>query len=229
MTQAQAARQTVQIDVISDVMCPWCYIGKRHLEMAAEALEEIDVEIHWRPYQLDPTLPQEGKDRREYLNDKFGGEDRAGEIYQRVQDAGMEAGIDFKFDAIAVSPNTLDAHRLIRWAGGQGVDAQNAIVDRLFQLYFLEGANIGDTQVLADAAAECGLDGALVSQLLEGDQDKDAVQNEISTAQQMGVTGVPCFILDKRFAVMGAQPPASLAQVIRQAIAERSDEAQYQQ
>ena len=229
MTDSQAARQTVQIDVISDVMCPWCYIGKRHLEMAAEALEEVDVEIHWRPYQLDPTLPPEGKDRRQYLDEKFGGEERAREIYQRVHDAGMEAGIDFRFDAIAVSPNTLDAHRLIMWAGGQGAEVQNALVDRLFRLYFLEGANVGDTQVLADAATECGLDGELVKELLEGDQDKDSVRNEIATAQQMGVTGVPCFILDKRFAVMGAQPPATLAQVIRQAIAERQDEAQYTQ
>lgn len=224
-----AMDRKIHIDVISDVMCPWCYIGKRNLEAAAEALEDVDLEIVWRPYQLDPTLPPEGKDRQQYLSEKFGGEERAQTLYQRVHDAGMEAGIDFKFDAIAVSPNTMDAHRLIRWAGGQGEEIQNLLVDRLFRLYFLEGANIGDHQVLADAASEVGLDGKIVLELLETDRDKDAIQQEIASAQQMGVTGVPCFIIDRRFAVMGAQPPAALVQAIRQALGDAAEEAQYQQ
>ena len=222
-----AAANKIHIDVISDVMCPWCYIGKRNLEAADEALEDVDLEVVWRPYQLDPTLPPQGKNRQQYLSEKFGGEDRARELYERVHDAGMDAGIDFRFDAIAVSPNTLDAHRLIMWAGGQGESIQNKLVDRLFRLYFLEGANIGDHQVLADAATAVGLDAEVVLELLETDRDKDTVRQEIASAQQMGVTGVPCFIIDRRIAVMGAQPPAALVQAIRQALGDAAEEAEY--
>ncbi|MCB1449937.1 MAG: DsbA family oxidoreductase [Nitratireductor sp.] len=221
--------RTIDIDVISDVMCPWCYIGKKNLEAAAGELGDITLNIHWRPYQLDPTLPPEGKDRRKYLEDKFGGPEKARDIYKRVEDAGKAAGIDFRFQAIEVSPNTLDAHRLIRWAGGQGSDIQSKLVSRLFELYFLEGGNIGDHEVLALAAEKAGMDGALVRRLLATDADRDAVEAEIRQAQSMGVTGVPCFIVDRRYAVMGAQPANVLAQAIRQADAENREEAEYSQ
>lgn len=221
--------RTMDIDIISDVMCPWCYIGKKNLENAISGITDIKLNIHWRPYQLDPTLPPEGKDRRKYLEDKFGGPEKARDIYKRVEDAGKAAGIDFRFQAIEVSPNTLDAHRVIRWAGGQGDETQSKLVNRLFELYFLEGGNIGDHEVLAGAAELAGMDGALVRRLLASDADRDAVEAEIHQAQSMGVTGVPCFIVDRRYAVMGAQPSEVLAQAIRQADAENREEAEYSQ
>ena len=220
-----AQTRTIEVDVVSDVMCPWCYIGKKNLEAAVQALEDIDVAINWRPFQLDPTLPAEGKERRQYLEEKFGRGEGAKDIYRRIEDAGQAVGIDFRFGAIGVSPNTLDAHRLIRWAGGVGREVQERIVNRLFELYFLEGGNIGDHRLLVAVAEDAGMDGALVRELLAGDSDKEAVQREIATAQQMGITGVPCFIIDQRYAVSGAQPPEILAQAIRQASAERDRNA----
>ena len=205
---------TITVDVVSDVMCPWCYIGKKNLEAARKLVGETKLEIRWHPFQLDPTLPAEGKDRRQYLADKFGGDVRARDIYARVEQAGEAAGIDFAFERIKVSPNTLNAHRLIRWAGGQGPEVQDRVVDRLFQLYFEEGANIGDVEVLADAGASAGMDRALLAELLASDADKEAVEQQIRNAQAMGVSGVPCFIFGRKYAVMGAQPSQKIAEAI---------------
>lgn len=215
----------VRIDIVSDVMCPWCYIGKRRLEQALDTLENEHVEIRWRPYQLDPTLPPEGRDRKEYLEKKFGGPEQAKEIYQRIEAAGHEENLDFNFAGIEVSPNTIDAHRVIRWAINEGEAVQGKLVERLFELYFIEGANIGDHDVLADAAREAGMDGAVVAALLATDRDKDEVQEEIAVAQRMGVTGVPCFILNNKYAVVGAQDPAHLAEAIRQTAQEAAGAA----
>ncbi|MEL7272555.1 MAG: DsbA family oxidoreductase [Pseudomonadota bacterium] len=211
----------VQIDVVSDVMCPWCFIGKRRLERALEQLKDVEVAINWRPYQLDATLPPEGKDRRDYLETKFGGPERAKEIYGRIEQAGRDEGLDFKFEAIAVSPNTLDAHRVIRWALNEGSKAQGALVEILFRKFFMEGENIGLHDVLTAAADEAGMDGSIVSALLATDQDKEAVTQEIGIAQQMGVSGVPCFIIDQKYAVMGAQEPENIAGAVREALAQR--------
>ena len=207
--------EPIAIDIVSDVMCPWCFIGKRNLEAAISTLDGIDVSLHWRPYQLDPTLPKEGKDREAYLADKFGGIERANELYQNVVNAGAAAGIPFDFDAIRVSPNTLDAHRLIHWAGGQGEEVQDRVVERLFSMYFLEGRNIGNDDTLIEAAADAGMDREIVSGLLSGDADREAVRSSIAQAQSMGVRGVPFFILDQRYAISGAQPPAAMAEAIR--------------
>lgn len=210
----------IHIDVVSDVMCPWCFIGKRRFEKALQAVgEEVDVEVHWRPFQLDPTLPPGGKDRDAYLSEKFGGIERARELYRTIEQAGAEEGIPFRFDAIAVSPNTLDAHRLIRWAQSAGDSVQDQVVERLFELFFLEGANIADHAVLIGVAREAGMDAAIVESLLAGDADREAVTQEIALAQQMGVTGVPCFILDNKYAVVGAQSPDAIADAIRQVAA----------
>ena len=212
----------IQLDIISDVMCPWCFIGKRRLEKALDDLDpDIDVHIQWRPYQLDPTLPSEGKDRDTYLAEKFGGIEQARSLYQNIANAGDLEGIPFSFEAIKVSPNTLDAHRLIRWAQNAGEGAQDRVVERLFELYFLEGKNIGDHAVLLDVAKECGLDAVIVESLLATDSDRDAVSQEIAVAQQMGVTGVPCFIIDNKYAVMGAQDPQTIAGAISQAAEEK--------
>ena len=207
----------LQIDVVSDVMCPWCYIGKRRLEKALTMVEGIEIEVHWRPFQLDPTIPSEGRDRREYLNKKFGGKERAKVIYSRIEDAGKDEGLEFDFKAITISPNTIDAHRLIRWSMNEGNKVHNALVERLFQLYFSEGGNVGDHKVLIDAAEYAGMDGSIVTALLATDKDRDAVEKEIATAQQMGVSGVPCFIIDNKYAVMGAQEPTAIVDAIKQA------------
>lgn len=213
-------RKTIEVDVISDVMCPWCYIGKTNLDKAIAEADDIDVIVRWRPYQLDATLPKEGLDRATYLNNKFGGEERAQEIYSRIREAGKSLGIDFNFDAMKVSPNTLDAHRVILWAGGQSPQIQDKLVERLFEVFFLEGGNIGDDAVLADAAKKAGMDPKIVDALLKGENDRERVSSEIEHAREMGVTGVPCFIIDNKFAVMGAQPPDQLVGAFRHAIAE---------
>lgn len=216
----QPQRRSIAIDIVSDAVCPWCYIGKRNLEAALADLPELDVEVRWRPYQLDATIPPEGVDRQAYLQRKFGA--RVGEIYGRVKDAGAAAGIPFAFEDIGRSPNTLDAHRLIRWAASAG--AQDAVVERLFRDFFIEGKDIGDRNVLIAAAQACGMDGAIVADLLAGDSDKESVREEIASAQNIGVTGVPFFILDGKFALPGAQPPDVLKRAIGKAL-EKSAEA----
>ncbi len=208
------------IDVISDVVCPWCFIGKRRLEQAVAAAA-IPVAIRWRPYQLDPTIPPEGKSRRDYMAAKFGSAERIRQIHERLEAAGAGEGIGFAFDRIAVSPNTLDAHRLLRWAGQANVE--EAVVEALFRAYFLEGRDIGDHAVLADIAASAGMDrDALLARLI-GDEDRAAVREEIEAAQRMGVTGVPTFILAGRYAVVGAQPAESLAEALGRAAARLHD------
>lgn len=214
----------VELDVISDVMCPWCYIGKRRLEKALAMLDDIEVEIRWRPYQLDATLPPEGKDRQKYLEDKFGGPEQARDIYKRIEDAGELEGIDFAFDKIKVAPNTLNAHRLIRWAANGGEEAQQQIVERLFELFFTEGANIGDPAILLEAAEKIGMNVEIMEKLLPTDADREEVKNEIAAAQKMGVTGVPCFVINNKYAVMGAQEPATIAEAIKNAAAEMKEE-----
>lgn len=214
-TEADTGR--LQIDVVSDVMCPWCYIGQKRLDAAMQSLPDLPVEVRWRPFQLDPTLPEGGKDRRTYLNEKFGGEERAQSIYANIKAAGDADGIDFDFDAISVSPNTLDAHRIIRWAGALGSDVQDNVVRRLFALFFEQGVNIGEHDVLISVAGDCGMDASIVESLLATDADIDAVKSEIATASRMGITGVPCFVIDNKYAVMGAQDPGALADAIRNA------------
>jgi predicted DsbA family dithiol-disulfide isomerase len=213
---------SLSIDVVSDVVCPWCYIGLKRLDMALASVDDVAVAVNWRPYQLDATIPANGTDRKQYMLAKFGSEERLAEIHARVAEAGREAGIAFAFDAISVSPNTLDAHRVIRWAGTEGPEIQSNLVRRLFALYFEEGRNIGDHAVLIEAARESGMDGAVVETLLASNADGDAVKEEIETAAQMGVRGVPCYLLEGRYAIMGAQEPPVLADAIRQVAAAKA-------
>ncbi|MFA6154697.1 DsbA family oxidoreductase [Mesorhizobium sp.] len=213
---------TVTVDVVSDVVCPWCFIGQKRLDKAIAAIDDVEVHIRWRPFQLDPTVPPQGKDRREYMLAKFGSDERIREIHARIEPLGEAEGISFAFDAIKVAPNTLDAHRLIRWAGAAGEAVQNRLVRRLFQLNFEEGANIGDHAVLVEAAREAGMDASVVETLLPTDADVEAVRTEIATASRMGVTGVPCFLLEGKYAVMGAQDADTLADAIRQVAAAKT-------
>ncbi|MER9680989.1 DsbA family protein [Mesorhizobium sp. M0184] len=212
---------SITVDVVSDVVCPWCFIGQKRLDKAIAAVD-IDVHIRWRPFQLDPTIPPEGKNRRDYMVAKFGSEQRIREIHARIEPLGEAEGISFAFDAIKVAPNTLDAHRLIRWAGTAGEAIQNRLVRRLFQLNFEEGANLGDHAVLIEAAREAGMDASVVETLLPTDADVEAVRSEIATASRMGISGVPCFLLEGKYAVMGAQDADTLADALRQVAAAKA-------
>ncbi len=207
---------SISVDVVSDVVCPWCFIGQKRLDKAIGTVEGVDVHVSWRPFQLDPTIPAQGKDRREYMLAKFGSEERIRDIHARIEPLGAAEGIAFDFDAIKVAPNTLDAHRVIRWAGPAGEAVQNRLVRRLFQLNFEEGANLGDAAVLIKAAREAGMDASVVETMLATDADKEAVRTEIATASRMGITGVPCFLIEGKYAVMGAQDAETLADAIRQ-------------
>lgn len=212
-----AAKLDIRIDVVSDVVCPWCYVGSKRLELALAGLPDVVAEVHWRPFQLDPTIPAEGMDRKTYMRNKFGNDDaRLKAMHDRLIESTLDAGIRFAFDKIKVAANTLDAHRLIRWAGGQGPAMQDKVVRALFKANFEDGRNIGDQAVLTEIAAEAGMDVSVVAALLPTDADRDAVREEITQAQRMGVTGVPCFLLENKYAVMGAQPTEALADAIRQ-------------
>jgi predicted DsbA family dithiol-disulfide isomerase len=211
-----SAKNAVTVDVISDVVCPWCYIGQKRLDKAVASIPGVDVDIHWRPYQLDSTIPPEGKDRKAYMLAKFGSEDRLKQIHDRIVPLGAAEGIDFHFDDIKIAANTLDAHRVIRWAASAGDDVQNRVTKALFAANFEKGEYIGDKAELARIAGENGMDQTVVASLLASDADKDAVQAEIENAQRMGVTGVPFFVLEGKYAISGAQDAAVLADAIKQ-------------
>ena len=206
------AAPALVIDVVSDVVCPWCYVGKRRLESALALREGPPVVIHWRPFQLDGTIPAEGLDRVAYMTRKFGSLDKIAGIHQRLTAIGAQEGIAFDFAAISRRPDTLDSHRLIRWAEGHGV--QDEVVERLFIAYFENGEDIGDIRVLADIADMCGMDAVDVAQMLEGDDDLALVQREDQIAHEMGVTGVPSMIFGNKLAVSGAREAELLASVI---------------
>jgi predicted DsbA family dithiol-disulfide isomerase len=215
-------RLKLTIDVVSDVVCPWCFLGQKRLDQAIAAAPDVDIAVTWRPFQLDPTIPPEGMDRKAYMRAKFGDESRFSEAHARLEALGRDVGIDYAFDAIKVSPNTLDAHRVIRWAGTSGPEVQNKLVRDLFKAYFERGRNIGDHAVLVEAAREAGMDAAVVESLLASDADRDAVANEAATASRMGVTGVPCFLFEGKYAVMGAQDVSTLTDAIRQIAAAKA-------
>ncbi len=208
--------QRITIDLVSDVVCPWCFLGKARLDLAiAEVQDEIGVNINWRPYQLNPDYPPEGVDQQAELAKKLGGKANMDRAHEQLRALGRGVGIAFDFDAIKVGPNTLDAHRLIHWAGVEGRDVQERVVSALFKANFEEGRNVGDIVVLADIAESAGLDRGVISQLLASDADRAEVLGEIDAARQMGVNGVPFFIFDQQYAVSGAQTPEVLANALR--------------
>ena len=210
-----AQSNLLTIDVVSDVVCPWCYVGKKRLERALAQETGEPIKVHWRPYQLDPSIPEGGLERRAYMINKFGDTGRIEAAHERLKALGAEEGIAFAFDKIARAPNTLDAHRLIRWAFLTG--AQDKIVERLFKLYFEEGRDIGDRALLVETAGECGMDAQVVEKLFAEGADEEEVRAEIAEAQRLGVTGVPFFIFAQRFGVPGAQDVEVLAGAIAQA------------
>lgn len=195
----------MKIDIVSDTVCPWCFIGKRKLEAALAARPDLEVEIVWHPFQLNPDMPAGGADRKSFMAMKFGGPERAKALHENVKIAGQAFDIDFNFDAIERMPNTLDSHRLIRWAYSAG--CQHEVVEILFRRYFEDGEDIGDAAVLIATAEEAGMDAALVAELLERGADRDLILDEDRRVREMGISGVPFFIFDSRYALSGAQDP----------------------
>ena len=214
-----ASTPSVVVDLISDVVCPWCYIGKRKLEAALVKLggrpSQTGVAVRWHPFQLNPDIPREGIPRAAYLEAKFGGKARAGEIYARVKQAGGEMGIPFDFDRIARQPNTLDAHRLIAWAQKQGdPQARDDLVERLFRAYFVDGRDIGNRAELARIAQDAGFPFEEARAMLASDRESSDVLAEDREARSVGVGGVPFFIFNGRTAVSGAHDPDTLLQAL---------------
>ncbi len=207
-----SGQQPLRIDVVSDVVCPWCFIGKRRLEKALQLAPEIPVEVHWHPYFLNDWIPREGISRTDYLTTKFGSPERYQEIAQRVTAAAADEGLDYAADRLSRQPNTTDAHRLIRWAGGLGKAAE--MKQKLMDLYFTEGADLTNRAVLVQAATDVGLDPDDVREALASDTDVEEVTREAQSAKEAGIEGVPCFIFGGRYAVSGAQAPEYLAQMI---------------
>lgn len=195
----------MRIDIVSDVVCPWCYVGKRRFEQALAARPGLDVEISWRAFQLNPDMPAGGMERESYLAAKFGSATRAETIYADITAAGAEEGIAFAFERITRTPNTIDAHRLIRLAGEHGV--QDPVVEALFRCYFEQGADIGDPARLIEIGDEGGLDAEVTRAHLASGDGIEAVKAEDLQARRLGINGVPCFIIDRRYAISGAQAP----------------------
>ncbi|MCV6586548.1 MAG: DsbA family oxidoreductase [Marinibacterium sp.] len=204
--------ETIKLDILSDPICPWCYIGKTHLDKALAQVPDHPFVIEWHPFQLNPDMPPEGMDRRAYLEGKFGGKDGAVRAYAPVVEHAQAAGLSINFEQMARTPNTLDAHRLIHWAGIEG--AQTAAVDALFDAYFVQARDIGDHEVLADIADGIGLDASVIRKLLDSSADRDAIRDRDAHSRKMGITSVPTFIVAGKHAVPGAQPPELWVQVI---------------
>jgi predicted DsbA family dithiol-disulfide isomerase len=220
---SESAGQSLTIDVISDVVCPWCFIGKRNLEQALATWKSrhpdaVAPTVRWHPFQLNPGLPAEGIARERYVAEKFGGPERAKEIYARVAHAGEQAGIAFRFDAIQRQPNTVDLHRLVHLATGQGLE--DAMVEALFRAYFLDALDLTNRDNLVAIAVSAGLDREQASAYLAGETDRLAIENADHHARTIGVQGVPFFIFEQKYAVSGAQPPDVLVDVIEKVHAE---------
>ncbi len=194
----------VKLDILSDPICPWCYIGKTYLDRALEAHPDHPFAIEWHPFQLNPDMARDGMDRRAYLEAKFGGPEGAAQVYGRIEDTANSVGLKVDFAAIERTPNTLDAHRLIHWSGVEG--RQTATVTRLFKAYFEQGLDIGDRTVLLDIAESTGLDRAMIERLLDSDADLDDIRARDAHARERGVTGVPTFVLANTHVLPGAQP-----------------------
>jgi predicted DsbA family dithiol-disulfide isomerase len=223
MAESSAATQVpvadLVVDIVSDVVCPWCYIGKRKLESALTELQAREPGLailrRWHPFQLNPDLPADGIARAAYLEAKFGGKARAAEIYARVRAAGMDVGIPFDFNRIERQPNTLDAHRLITWAQNRGdAKATDALVEQLFRAYFIDGRVLTDTEQLVSIARDAGFPEGEARAMLGSDAIRSEVEAEDREARSVGISGVPFFIFNGKTAVSGAHEPAALLEAI---------------
>ena len=214
---ADVASAAMTVDIVSDVVCPWCYIGKRRLEAALARRAGPAPVVRWHPFQLNPDIPAGGVDRRSYLEQKFGGPERARDVYARVEAAGREVGIPFRFERIDRQPNTTDAHRLIAWAQKVAPASADCLVERLFQAYFTEGVDIGVVDELARLAGESGCDPEAARAHLESVAGREELAEADARMKSMGIGGVPFFIFNRRVGVSGAQPPEVLADALAQA------------
>jgi predicted DsbA family dithiol-disulfide isomerase len=205
-------RPEIRLDIFSDPVCPWCYIGKANLDRALGQHPDHPFRIEWHPFQLNPDMPRDGMDRAQYLEAKFGGRENAARAYAQVEAAALRAGLTMEVAKVPFASNTLDAHRLIHWAGIEG--KQNAMVDALFRAYWQDLRNIGDHATLARIAGEVGLDAAATARLLASDADRDDIAARDADARQKGVTAVPTFLIAQQYVVSGAQPPELWGQVI---------------
>ena len=212
----------MHVAIVSDTICPWCYIGKRRFERAHTGRPD-DLAVDWRPFQLNPDMPAEGVDRQRYMVAKFGSEERVAEIFGAIEQAGEGEGIQFAFDRIVRTPNTVDSHRLIEFAGQRG--AQDAVVEALFCRYFENGEDISDHAVLEAAGADGGLDASEVGRFLAGSDGAEQVRKESEAASRKGISGVPCFIFEGRYAITGAQTPDVFERVFELAAAGTIEEA----
>lgn len=213
----------IRLDIFSDPICPWCYIGKANLDRALEAHANHPFEIEWHPFQLNPEMPAEGADRRSYLEVRFGGKQNAAGIYARVEQAAEAAGVSINFETMNRVPNTLDAHRLIHWAGLEG--RQTVMVSALFRAYFRDGKDIGDKATLATLAGDAGMDKAVAARLLATSEDRADLAARDAHARQRGVNSVPTFVIANQYVLTGAQPVDLWGRVIDELVANKSDEA----
>jgi predicted DsbA family dithiol-disulfide isomerase len=202
------------VDVVSDVVCPWCYIGKRRLESALAEIDDVDVAVRWHPFFLNPWVPREGISREQYLTTKFGSVAAYEDIARRVVEAAASEGLQYNPGLVQRQPNTIDCHRVIHWAEAAGKAA--AVKQRLMELYFRDGGDLTERDVLVQAAADCGLDADSIRRRLSTDEDVDVVSGEAQAAANAGVSGVPTFILGGKYGISGAQPAEQLAAAIRQ-------------
>ena len=217
------ALKPLQIDIVSDVVCPWCYIGKRRIEDALALASDVPVEIHWRPFFLNDWVPREGISRDEYLTAKFGSVEAYKGIAGRVVAAANEEGLTYRPELVKRQPNTTDCHRLIHWAEAQGKSGE--MKQRLMELYFRDGGDLTDTDVLVQAAADIGLDAGDIRTRLASDQDVELISVQAREAAAKGISGVPTFVLAQKYAVSGAQPADQLARAIRQVSGEINAQA----
>ena len=214
----------MQLDVVSDTVCPWCYIGKKRLDEALAQHGGEGISLRWRPFQLDASIPEGCVDRKAYMQKKFGADpDRTKAVTSTIRDYGDQLGIKFNFDKIAISPNTLDSHRLIRWAGTAG--CQDQMLDILFRRYFTDAEDIGSHAVLLDAAREAGMDVDIVGDLLTRGADRELVQREETLAREMGIQGVPSFVINEQWVMVGAQEVPALVRMFEKLLAKEAEAA----
>jgi predicted DsbA family dithiol-disulfide isomerase len=215
-----ASSHPLQIDVVSDVVCPWCYIGKHRLERALALVQDVPIEVNWRPFFLNPWVPREGMSREDYLVTKFGSVEAYKGIASRVKEAAAEEGLQYNPERMQRQPNTIDCHRLIHWADASGAAA--AMKQKLMELYFRDGGDLTQLDVLVQAAADVGLDADAIRERLGTDADVDLVSAQASEASSKGLSSVPTYVFARQYAVSGAQPPEQLAAAIRQIAMETS-------
>lgn len=215
------ARARLSIEIVHDLVCPWCYLGVRRLMRTLRRRPDLAFDLVWRPFLLNPDMPRAGMARPDYVIRKFGGEERARRLYASITEIGRAEGIDFRFDLIRATPSSVEAHRLVRYAARAGI--ADAMVEALFSAHFSEGRDIGDPSSLALLAQECGLDGPTVYRFLIGEDEAEAVHADNLRAHRLGINGVPCFVIEERHAIAGAQEPEVIERLLDVATVEAAE------